>query len=132
MGPVEPTRLLHANAAGATKVDLIFDEPWESEPPWEVSAETLKGIDDHFWDWTVWLAAKDAGGKQELVAAELQKMHEHILALLGARAAPADIEKAVADYVAARGNAEAQFARDVSREVEREVRARLARHGYAV
>ena len=31
---------------GVGKVDLIFDEPWESSPPWTVSAETLCGIDD--------------------------------------------------------------------------------------
>ena len=49
---------------GIGKVDLIFDEPWESSPPWEVSAETLRGIDDHFWDWTIWLAAKEGLGSK--------------------------------------------------------------------
>ena len=45
--------------AGPVKVDLIFpDEPYESLPPWSVSAETLDGIDQHFWDWILWLASK--------------------------------------------------------------------------
>lgn len=117
---------------GAIKVDLIFDATRQSEPPWAVTAETLKGIDDHFWDWMIWLGAKDAAGKRDLVAAELRKMHDHLLAPLGAPAAFDSIEKAVHEYLAAREKAEARFAREVPRSVEREVRARLARHGYAV
>ena len=91
---------------GIGKVDLIFDEPWESSPPWEVSAETLRGIDDHFWDWTIWLAAKDQAGKRELVGTELMKMHEHLLAPLGVAQIPSTIADAVAAYTAARAEAE--------------------------
>src|SRR5207248_6232213 len=43
---------------GPVKVDLIFDEPHEDEPPWEPRPDTLPGIDRHFWDWTLWLASK--------------------------------------------------------------------------
>jgi hypothetical protein len=86
---------------GIGKVDLIFDEPWEPSPPWEVSAKTLRGIDDHFWDWTIWLAAKDRAGKQELVEAELRKMHEHLLGPLGVQRVPSSVAYAVAAYTAA-------------------------------
>ena len=49
-------------------------------PAWQVTAATLPGIDDHFWDWMLWLAAKQQAGKAGLVAAELAKLHEHLLA----------------------------------------------------
>ncbi|HEY8951528.1 MAG TPA: hypothetical protein VIP78_03080, partial [Candidatus Dormibacteraeota bacterium] len=55
-------------------------------PAWQVTAATLPGIDDHFWDWMLWLAAKQQAGKAGLVAAELAKLHEHLLAPLGVRA----------------------------------------------
>lgn len=117
---------------GAIKVDLIFDEPHEPEPPWEVSAETLRGIDDHFWDWTIWLAAKDRAGKRDLVESELRKMHAHLLAPLGVEGVPASIADAAAVYATARAEVEARLAMAVPRTVEDEVRALLAASGYAV
>jgi predicted nucleotidyltransferase len=33
---------------GSVKVDLIFEQPHEIEPPWEVSAEILDRIDAYF------------------------------------------------------------------------------------
>jgi len=59
--------------AGQAKVDLIFTEPHAVLPAWQVTAATLPGIDDHFWDWMLWLAAKQQAGKADLVAAELAK-----------------------------------------------------------
>ncbi len=47
--------------------------------PWQVSAATLPGIDDHFWDWLLWLSAKQEAGQHGLVATELAKLHEHLL-----------------------------------------------------
>jgi hypothetical protein len=114
------------------KVDLIFDEPWESKPPWEVSAETLRGIDDHFWDWTIWLAAKDRAGKQELVRSELEKMHGHLLEPLGVGAVPSSIRDAVGAYTAAREEAEGRLGIIVARTVEDEVRGLLLAGGYAL
>jgi hypothetical protein len=70
-------------------VDLIFTEPHAVLPAWQVTAATLPGIDDHFWDWMLWLAAKQQAGKAGLVAAQLAKLHEHLLAPLGVRAQPA-------------------------------------------
>jgi hypothetical protein len=36
--------------AGPEKVDLIFAEPHALLPAWQVTAATMPGIDDHFWD----------------------------------------------------------------------------------
>jgi hypothetical protein len=118
---------------GIGKVDLIFDEPWESRPHGRVSADTLRGIDDHFWDWTIWLAAKDPAGKREMVGTELTKMHEHLLGPLGVERVPSSIADAVAVYTASRKDAEKRLAVvPVPRAVEDEVRRHLAAGGYAI
>jgi hypothetical protein len=88
--------------AGPVKVDLIFTEPHALLPAWQVTAATLPGIDDHFWDWMLWLAAKHQAVKAGLVAAELAKLHEHLLAPLGVRAPPATPAQAIGSYRAAR------------------------------
>jgi hypothetical protein len=59
-------------------VDLIFTEPHAVLPAWQVTAAALPGIDDHFWDWMLWLAAKQQADKAGLVAADLAKLHEHL------------------------------------------------------
>jgi hypothetical protein len=114
------------------KVDFIFDEPWESSPPWTVSAETLCGIDDHFWDWTIWLAAKDRAGKREVVGSELRKMYEHLLGPLGIERVPSSIADAVSAYTVARTEAEKRLAITLPREVEDEVRRLLSASSYAI
>jgi hypothetical protein len=84
---------------GPVKIDLIFpDHPHEPLPPWVATAENLQGIDAHFWDWILWLGSKEAAGKKELVADELQKLFGHLLAPLGASGPPATIEDAVESY----------------------------------
>jgi hypothetical protein len=118
--------------AGIGKVDLIFDEPWEPKPSWEVSEATLWGIDDHFLDWTIWLESKDRAGKRELVATELTKMHEHLLAPLGVEHAPSTIPDAVAAYTTARAETQERLAVAVPRTVEDEVRRLLSAGGYAI
>ena len=107
---------------GPVKVDLIFPgEPYESLPPWTVSAETLDGIDQHFWDWILWLASKREKGKDDLIRRELEKMSEHLLRPLGVDAAPGSIEAALQGYRRARDEREREFGREVSRRREREV-----------
>ena len=107
---------------GPVKVDLIFPgEPYESLPPWTVSAETLDGIDQHFWDWILWLASKREKGKDDLIRCELEKMSEHLLRPLGVDAAPGSIEAALEGYRRARDEREREFGREVSRRREREV-----------
>src|ERR687888_357940 len=65
---------------GPVKVDLIFPgERYTSLPPWTVSAETLDGLDQHVWDWLLWLASKREKGEQDLGHGELDKMFGHLL-----------------------------------------------------
>jgi hypothetical protein len=52
------TRCYMLILAGPAKVDLIFDRPHPIQPPWQVTAATLPRIDDHFWDWALWLRSK--------------------------------------------------------------------------
>jgi hypothetical protein len=107
---------------GPAKVDLIFaDEPHAEEPPWVPTASNLQEIDDHFWDWMLWLRGKEAAGKNEVVAVELEKLFVHLLGPLGAGGQPASVVEAVAVYRAARGSAERRFGVAVPREVERAV-----------
>jgi hypothetical protein len=113
---------------GPTKVDLIFPEhPHVNEPPWEPSRDNLSDVDAHFWDWMLWLHAKEAAGKSELVAAELQKLTVHLLAPLGSTRVPTSIAEAVASYRAARDRAERELWVHVPRELERVVAPRLTR-----
>ena len=113
---------------GPVKVDLIFPgEPYESLPPWTVSAETLEGIDRHFWDWILWLASKREKGRDELVRRELAKMSVHLLRPLGADLVPGSIEAALESYRFARDKHERELGVEVSRRLEREVLPALRR-----
>jgi predicted nucleotidyltransferase len=106
---------------GPVKVDLIFkDEPHVKEGPWKVGPDTLSGIDDHFWDWALWLRSKEASGRDELVATELQKLFGHILEPLGVEEPPGSVAEAVEAYRDARDQAERRFGA-VSRAAERAV-----------
>jgi hypothetical protein len=114
--------------AGPAKVDLIFpNEPHADEPPWEPSGENLAAVDAHFWDWMLWLKAKDARGSGERVDAELEKLFEHLLAPLGVERRPSSIADAVADYLAARERAEQRFAVTVDRRLEAAVAPAVAK-----
>jgi hypothetical protein len=108
--------------SGPVKVDLIFpEEPHVKEGPWTVGEDTLAAIDDHFWDWMLWLNGKVARGKSELIAAELEKLFGHLLAPLGAAHPPASICDAVGAYRAGRDRAERRFGTVVSRRLEQAV-----------
>jgi hypothetical protein len=54
----------------------------------------------------LWLAGKHQAGMADLVAAELAKLHEHLLAPLGAPARPATLGQAIGGYRAARRRCE--------------------------
>jgi predicted nucleotidyltransferase len=112
---------------GAAKVDLIFDEPHVDEPPWTVSAETLPGIDAHVLDWLVWLLSKQAGGQDDLVRSELDKMFVHLLRPIGAAEPPRTLDEAVSHYLEARDEQELRLGVHVPRTAEREVRAAFDR-----
>jgi hypothetical protein len=122
LGP-EDYRCYMLMLPGPTKVDLIFPgERHVPEPPWEVTRETLEGIDRHAWDWLLWMASKRARGKDELVGEELQRLHRHLLAPMGVERVPTSIPDAVTWYVHARAQFEGAFGVRVPRALEREVR----------
>jgi len=107
---------------GPVKIDLIFpDETHDKGGPWTVGPDTLAAIDDHFWDWMLWLRGKVARDKHELVAAELEKLFPHLLAPLGAERAPSSIAEAVVSNRAGRDRAEQRFGTAVSRRLEQAV-----------
>jgi len=108
--------------AGPVKVDLLFGRPRPREPagPWVVNASTLAGIDDHFWDWALWLASKLARG-DDIVAGELRKLHEHLLRPLGVAREPGSLAEAVTAYRSAREKCERRLGSHVSRNAENTV-----------
>jgi hypothetical protein len=110
---------------GATKVDLIFDRPSEHAPRWVLTAQTLPRIDAHFWDWMLWLGAKRAAGKHELVESELEKLSTHLLSVLGVEERPVSLEDAVGRYTPALRDAEKRLGVSVSPRLGDEVRARV-------
>jgi hypothetical protein len=107
--------------AGPTKVDLIFTQPHRPERPWLAGPTTLAGIDDHFWDWVLWLHSKQATGQAERVAVELRLLHAHLLSPLGVASAPTSVSEAVRCYRAARADWEARLGLSVSRQPEQVV-----------
>ena len=107
---------------GPVKVDLIFPgEPYASLPPWTVSVASLDGIDQHVWDWVLWLASKREKGEDELVRRELGKMFDHMLGPMGADEVPGSIPEAVEAYRRLRDRREREFGVRVTRVREREV-----------
>jgi len=110
---------------GGLKVDLIFERPPEVEPPWEVRAETLEGIDRHFWDWILWLGSKALRGERELVDGHLGGlMFEHLLRPLGVASPPETIAEAVAGYREALADRERDLGVDISTSLGEAVLAR--------
>jgi hypothetical protein len=106
---------------GPTKLDFIFAGPHESEPSWHPDGSNLTAIDDHFWDWTLWLHSKQAKHDDELVATELAKMFEHLLQPMGVEARPLSLPAAVASYLDARDRLERDFGVAVPRTLGQEV-----------
>jgi hypothetical protein len=106
---------------GPAKLDFIFSEQHDAEPPWRPDPGNLAAIDCHFWDWALWLSSKQSKGRRELVTAELRKMFDHILEPMGVDAPPPSLETAVATYLIARDRLEQEFRVAVPRILEREV-----------
>jgi hypothetical protein len=107
---------------GPTKIDVIFvAETMRPCPCWRVERETLAALDAHFWDWILWLAAKHAGGRDELVRDELVKMHGFLLGPLGVATPPVTIAEAVTGYLRASAEAEQRLDITVPRALRDEV-----------
>lgn len=88
---------------GGVKVDIIVEGTTQvDEFPWKVSAENLPAIDDHFWDWTLWLGSKSLKDDSDMVTKELTKMFDHLLEPLGVRQVPESIGESISAYTAAR------------------------------
>lgn len=130
--PLSPHWCFIALMPGPRKVDFIFDEPHEPRPPYIAARDSLAAMDVYFWDWTVWLAAKEAGHKHDLVSHELQNMHGYLLEPLGVDAAPSTISQAVRTYLTARTNAEKRFGTRTNPRLTRECLRFLAQAGYEV
>lgn len=108
--------------SGPTKIDLIFDDvPHEHEPPWMVDASRLAAIDDHFWDWVLWLTSKADAGKTTVVAAELEKMYKHLLAPMSVPTPAQSLGEAVNQYLEARDSWAQRLGIAIDRQVEHEV-----------
>jgi predicted nucleotidyltransferase len=117
---------------GPLKLDLLFlgmvNDP---RPPWIATQDTLRAIDDHFWDWVLWLASKDRrGGREALVREQQTLLHVHLLGPLGVTGVPEGVEEAVHAYLAARERAERVFSVRVERALGEEVMGGLRRAGY--
>jgi predicted nucleotidyltransferase len=114
---------------GPVKVDLIIELPHDIGPPWEVTAETLSALDHHFWDWTLWLAAKRSRGETDMVTDELGKMFDYLLAPLGVASPPTTIEAAIETYLLHRAASASATGADVDPEMGRQVRNAIERAG---
>ena len=106
---------------GPVKVDLVFERPNVTRPPWKPTAQNLRELDAHFWDWTLWLASKREQGKASLVERSMPHMFEYLLAPLGAQNVPQSLEQAIDVYLAARDRAERRLGVRVPRALGEEV-----------
>jgi len=80
---------------GPIKVDIVFDLPHQKEPPWTISHDTIAIINNHFWDWILWIACKATHGRKDIVDVELKKMSKYLLEPLGCTKIPDSVEEAV-------------------------------------
>ena len=128
--PLSTVPIYFVILAGPLKVDLFLTgHAQRPAPPWRPAPETLQAIDDHFWDWSLWLAAKAQAGRTDLVAEQLGLMFCHLLGPMGVEGRPRGIGDAVRAYAAAREAQEARLGVRVRRELEREVRPVVERAG---
>jgi predicted nucleotidyltransferase len=130
--PLSRRQCFSAILPGARKVDFIFQEPHRPKPPYTAGADALASMDVHFWDWAIWLAAKEAGHHRELVTKELQKMHKYLLRPLGVPRAPATLLEATQAYLSARSGAERRFRTQVDRRLSEECIRFLVDAGYQI
>ena len=113
---------------GPVKVEYLFlDEVQDPFPPLVPGPDTIVAIDNHFWDWTWWIATKASIGRDDLVAEHLPQLWERLLRPLGARVIPRDVNAAIRAFVPRRD----ALGVAVPRALEREVRRGVARLGLA-
>ncbi|MFZ0891436.1 MAG: nucleotidyltransferase domain-containing protein [Thermoplasmata archaeon] len=130
--PLSQRQCFIAILPGPRKVDFIFQERHRQEPPYVVGTETLAAMDVHFWDWILWLVAKESAGRSELVTSELQKMHYFLTGPLGVPGVAPTLGAAVQNFLEAREQAEMRFGCRVRRDLSNEVIRFLVSHGYTI
>jgi hypothetical protein len=107
---------------GPTKVDFLFlDQHRAWSPAWTASPETLDAIDQHFWDWILWLEQKRRGSHADVVAEGLENLFRLMLGPMGVKSAPKSVEEAWVSYLAARDRLEREFAVALPRRLQDEV-----------
>jgi hypothetical protein len=113
---------------GPFKVDLIADFPNpERRTAWRWPADGTERINAHFWDWALWLGARQLAGRDDLIRTELQKMQRAVLAAVGVEQTPGSLAGAIERYLAAlRAQGFDALARD---RLATEVQGALRRHG---
>lgn len=127
LGPVWCCMLI---LKGGVKVDIIVEGTTQvDEPPWKVSPENLPAIDDHFWDWTLWLGSKCLKDDSDMVTRELTKMFDHLLEPLGVRQVPESIGEAISAYTAARDHHTDELGVRIAMDLQAEVVGALRRSG---
>jgi hypothetical protein len=105
---------------GPLKLDLLFlGRVNDPRGPWIATPDTLPGIDDHFWDWVLWLKSKQH--RVELSRSQRLLMHTQLLGPVGAPRPPTGVEDAVTLYLEARTRAERVFGVRVDRTLGDEV-----------
>jgi hypothetical protein len=129
--PVYMLLVVQASGAPVVKVDLFLDLP-ERRPSAEPSATTaanLRGIDAHFWDWTLWLGSKRLRGAETLVRDELVRMWDYVLKPMCCEAAPTTQREAIAEYLRLRRRQEERHGVHVAPELGIAVQRTLAAAG---
>lgn len=107
---------------GPTKLDVcFFDQPHEYEPPYEVTAESLPGIDRHFWDWILWTEQKRLSADEPQMRESLELMYTHMLRPMGVEVEPASVADALTAYLSARDRLERELGETIDRTLEREI-----------
>jgi hypothetical protein len=129
--PLASTPVYMIVLPGAVKADLFPGQLSRKHPAQSprTTADNLRDIDAHFWDWNLWLGAKRLHGQHELVSIELAKMWHHLLRALGATEPPATQQDAISVYLRLRRRSEQQLGHTVTRDLGKAVITRLQATG---
>ena len=129
--PLSKRANLIALVDGPIKVDVIVPDARNPQAiaGWTVTAEALPRIDEHFWDWTLWLAAKHLRGDTQLVEVQLQRMWNALLEPLGATEPPTTISDAIESYAEASQRRAREHGVTLDPGLGRQVVAALVEHG---
>jgi predicted nucleotidyltransferase len=131
--PLSERANLIALVDGPIKVDVIVPDAPNPHPitRWTATAQSLPRLDEHFWDWTLWLAAKKLRGSTPLVATQLDRMWRALLEPIGVPAPPTTIGEAIHAYTEASQRRARELGVRVDPGLAGQVRTALLAHGIA-